>query len=84
MRISAQVGSQATDQDHSQEIDVEAPSDIHMACVFQAGKLGIATYDTASAEVHHPPRDFAAPSASKGIMMQNVASTVFLATMTCL
>ncbi|CAL5228160.1 g11240 [Coccomyxa viridis] len=49
--IPAQGGSPAASQEHSDEVDAEAPSGVHMACFFQAGKLGIAAYDTASAEV---------------------------------
>ncbi len=47
----AQEGSQVATQEHSDEVDAEAPSGVCMACLFQAGKLGIAAYDTASAEV---------------------------------
>lgn len=53
--IPAQGGSPAASQEHSDEVDAEAPSGVHMACFFQAGKLGIAAYDTASAEVVRVP-----------------------------
>lgn len=55
MLSPAHAGSQAADQVQSGEVDAEAQSGVHMACVFQAGKMGIAAYDTFSAEVVHPP-----------------------------
>lgn len=41
----------AAGYDHSDEVDAEAESGVYMACVFQAGKLGIAAYDSTTAEV---------------------------------
>ena len=70
MKTSTEVGSQASDQDHPEEADAEAPSEVYMACVFQAGKLGIAAYDTTTAEVLHPPRDLATLSTSKGFIIE--------------
>ena len=55
MRTPAHGGPHAADQEQSDEIDAEAQSGVHMACIFQAGKLGIAAYDTVSAEVFHAP-----------------------------
>ena len=52
MWSSANGISQPAGQEQSDEVDAEVDqSGIHMACVFQAGKLGIAAYETTSAEV---------------------------------
>ena len=44
--------SQVAGQEQSDEVDAGVDqSGVYMACVFQAGKLGIAAYETSSAEV---------------------------------
>ena len=61
MRTPAHGGSQAPEQELSDEVEDEAPSGVYMACIFQAGKLGIAVYEAASAEVLHPPPNASTP-----------------------
>lgn len=52
MWSSANGVSQVAGQEQSDEVDAEVDqSGVYMACVFQAGKLGIAAYETSSAEV---------------------------------
>ena len=55
MRPLADGGSQAPEQGQADDFGADAPSGVHMACIFQAGKLGIAVYEATSAEVLHPP-----------------------------
>ena len=42
---------QMAGQEQSDEVIAEADSGVFMACIFQAGKLGISSYDSTSAEV---------------------------------
>ena len=42
---------QMAGQEQSDEVNAEADSGVFMACIFQAGKLGICAYDSTSAEV---------------------------------
>ena len=51
MPVPASTDSHAARQGQSDERELEDGTGVYMACVFQAGKLGIASYDTSTAEV---------------------------------
>ena len=51
MPVPASTDSHAARQDQSNEAELEDGTGVYMACVFQAGKLGIASYDISTAEV---------------------------------
>ena len=51
MPVPASADSHAARQGQSDETEPETGTGVYMACVFQAGKLGVASYDTSTAEV---------------------------------
>ena len=51
MSVPASIDSHAARQGQSDEAELEDGTGVYMACVFQAGRLGIASYDTSTAEV---------------------------------